>query len=50
MRERAATIGGQLKVWTVPGRGTTVSLLVPVAPRPAGVAPMAVAAGAELRP
>jgi signal transduction histidine kinase len=50
MRERAATIGGQLKVWSVAGRGTTVSLLVPVAPRPAGVAPMAVAAGAEPRP
>ena len=47
MRERAATIGGQLKVWSAPGRGTTVSLLVPVAPARAAATPVAVAAGAE---
>ncbi|HUJ16128.1 MAG TPA: GAF domain-containing sensor histidine kinase [Thermoanaerobaculia bacterium] len=31
MRERAATIGGQLEIDSVPGRGTTVRLEVPIA-------------------
>lgn len=47
MRERAATIGGQLKVWSAPGRGTTVSLLVPVAPRQAEAPSVPAAAAAE---
>jgi signal transduction histidine kinase len=33
MRERAATIGAQLRISSSAGRGTSVSLLIPVAAR-----------------
>jgi signal transduction histidine kinase len=31
IRERAAALGGSLRVWSQPGRGAEVSLLIPVA-------------------
>jgi signal transduction histidine kinase len=36
MRERAELVGGELEFGPAPGRGTTVSLLVPLAGRPSG--------------
>ena len=50
MRERAATIGAQLKLWSAPGRGTQVSLLVPVAASAVAQAPGVAVTTAESRP
>lgn len=33
MRERAEVIGGRLSVWSEPGRGTTITLVIPLAPQ-----------------
>ena len=50
MRERAALLGGQLRISTRPGSGTRVVLLVPVAkPGQLGVAPVPAVEPATLR-
>lgn len=36
MEERAVLLGGRLRITTGPGRGTTVELVVPLAPEPLG--------------